>query len=90
MQRKIWRRDEKVMDDLNAKIIETHRDVKWICRTLKEMKETDADFEARIRDLEGWRAEKAGAEMRTGGIVAGLSGVAGAFVAWVVQWLGVG
>ena len=75
-------------DDLNTKIIETHRDVKWICRTLEEMKETDADFEGRIRGLEEWRAEKVGAEMRTGGMVAGLSGVVGAFAAWVVQWLG--
>ncbi len=75
-------------DDLTAKIIETHCDVKWICRTLEEMKETDADFGNRIRDLEGWRAEKAGAEKRTGGIVAGVSGIAGALAALVVQWLG--
>lgn len=46
-----------MMDEMNAKIIETHRDVKWICRTLEEMKETDEDFEGRLRDLEGWRAE---------------------------------
>ena len=76
--------------DMNTKITETHRDVKWICRTLKEMQETDADFEARIRNLEGWRAEKNGAEKRTGGIVAGVSGIVGALAAWVVQWLGVG
>lgn len=76
--------------DMNTKITETHRDVRWICRTLGEMKMTDADFEARIRDIEGWRAERAGAEKRTGGIVAGLSGIVGALVAWVVQWLGVG
>ena len=75
-------------DDLTAKIIETHRDVKWICRTLEDMKETDEDFEVRIRDLEGWRAEKTGAEKRTGGIVAGVSGIVGALAAWVVQWLG--
>ncbi|KAF1078213.1 hypothetical protein [Methanogenium sp. MK-MG] len=77
-------------DDLNTKIIETHRDVRWICRTLEEMKETDADFEDRLRNLEGWRAERAGGDKRTGGIVAGVSGVAGALAAWLVQWLGVG
>ena len=79
-----------IRDDLNAKIIETHRDVKWICRTLEEMKETDTDFEARLRELEGWQAERAGAEKRAGGIVAGVSGIVGALAAWVVQWLGVG
>lgn len=83
--------DSKDMNDnLTAIIIETHRDVRWICRTLREMKETDVDFEDRIRDLEEWRSEKNGAEKRSGGIVAGLSGVAGALAAWVVQWFGVG
>ncbi len=77
-------------DDMDAILIETHRDVKWICRTLEEMKDTDADFEYRIRDLEEWQAEKAGAEKLTGGVVAGLGGVFGALAAWVVQWLGVG
>jgi len=43
-------------EDLTGKIIETHRDVKWICRTLEEMKETNENFETRLRDLEGWRA----------------------------------
>jgi hypothetical protein len=75
-------------DDVTAKIIETHRDVKWICRTLEEMKDTDANFEDRIRNLEGWQAEKTGAEKLTGGITAGLGGAFGAMAAWVVQWLG--
>ncbi|MDE4908961.1 hypothetical protein L0665_10115 [Methanogenium marinum] len=79
-----------MMNDLDAKIIEMHRDIKWICRTLGEMKETDVDFEDRIRKLEGWQAEKAGVDKRTGGIVAGLSGVVGALAALVVQWLGMG
>ncbi|WP_157200292.1 hypothetical protein, partial [Methanogenium cariaci] len=58
-----------MMDDLNTKIIETHRDVRWLCRTLEEMKETDADFEARLRDLEGWQAEKAGQRSGRGGLL---------------------
>ena len=74
--------------DVDAKIIEMHRDIKWICRTLTEMKETDADFEDRIRNLEGWRAEKGGAEKRATGIVAGLSGVIGGAIAWIFQWVG--
>ena len=77
-------------DDLTATIIETHRDVKWICRKLSEMEKKDEDFEARIRGLESWRSEKSGAEKRAGGIIAGASGVAGALAAWVVQWLGMG
>ena len=77
-------------DDFTTIILETHRDVKWICRTLADMKKTDEEFDDRIRELEEWRAERAGAEKRAGGILAGLSGVAGALAAWVVQWLGVG
>jgi len=79
-----------MMDDLDAKIIEMHRDIKWICRTLGEMKKTDVDFEDRLRNLEGWQAEKGGAEKRSGGIVAGVSGIVGALAALVVQWLGMG
>lgn len=77
-------------DELTATIIETHRDVKWICRTLTEMKKTDEAFDDRIRTLEGWRAETTGAEKRARGIVAGLGGIVGAFAAWVVQWFRVG
>ncbi|MDE4907301.1 hypothetical protein L0665_01525 [Methanogenium marinum] len=73
-----------MMDDLNAKIIETHRDVKWICRTLTEMKETDDDFENRIRNLEGWQAEKTGAERQMGDICADLRGIVGGVVAWLI------
>ena len=77
-------------NELTATIIETHRDVKWICDTLTEMKKTDEAFDDRIRTLEGWRAETAGAEKRTGGIVAWVSGIVGAFAAWLVQWFGIG
>ncbi|MDE4907299.1 hypothetical protein L0665_01515 [Methanogenium marinum] len=86
---------DKMKDDMDAKIIgmnekiiETHRDVKWICRTLTEMKETDENFENRIRNLEGWRAEKTGAERRMGGVCAGLSGIVGGVVAWLIQLMG--
>jgi len=75
-------------DNVNAKLAEMHRDIKWICRTLTEMKETDADFETRIRRLEGWQAEKIGSEKRMGGVCAGLSGIVGGVVAWLVQMMG--
>ena len=75
-------------EDLTNTIIETHRDVKWICKTLQRMEARDEDFEDRLRSLERWRAQRDGAERRTGGIVAGVSGVVGALAAWVVQWLG--
>ncbi len=87
------RRDDlrgTVRGDLTETIIETHRDVKWICKTLTAMDARDEDFETRLRSLERWRAERAGAEKRTGGMVAGVSGIAGALAAWVVQWLGMG
>lgn len=74
--------------ETTAKIIEMHQDIKWICLTLTEMKETDTDFENRIRNLEGWQAEKNGSEKRIGGACAGLSGIVGVFVAWVMQLMG--
>lgn len=75
-------------DELIAKIHETHRDVRWICRTLTEMKETDTRFDDRIHSLEEWQAESAGAGKRTGGIIAGISALIAAVSALVVQWLG--
>lgn len=77
-------------DNFTTIILETHRDIKWICRTLAEMKQTDTRFEDRIHSLEEWRAETTGAEKRTGGIIAAGSGIVGAVCALVVQWLGMG
>ena len=48
------------------------------------------DFEARIRALEGWRAEKAGEERRISTISAGAGGVVGGVVAVLVKVLGGG
>ncbi len=62
--------------------------MKWICRTLEEMKGTDADVEDRLRALEGWQAEKAGTEKRMGGLCASLSGITGGLVAWLFQFMG--
>ena len=75
-------------NELTATIIETHRDVKWICRTLTEMKETDTDFENRMRRMEGWQAEQIGSEKRMGGVCAGLSGIVGVVTAWLMQMIG--
>ncbi len=87
-------RDKCVMMRDNRELVyETNRDVKWICRALRQMEEWDAtgrragagedrrssseDFETRIRALEGWRAEKAGEERRVSTISAGAGGVVG-------------
>jgi hypothetical protein len=79
--------DEKTTREL---VYETNRDVKWICRALRQMERCDEDFEVRIRALEGWRAEKAGEEKRVSTISAGAGGVVGGVVAVIVRVLGGG
>ncbi|MCK8517400.1 hypothetical protein [Methanoculleus sp. 7T] len=54
------------------------------------METQDLDFEARIRALEGWRAEKAGEERRISTLGAGAGGVVGGVVAVIVRVLGGG
>ncbi len=71
-------------------VYETNRDVKWICKTLQRMERCDEDFEARLRALEGWRAEKVGEERRLSTISAGAGGVVGGVVAVIVRVLGGG
>jgi hypothetical protein len=46
------------------------------------------EFEARIRALEGWRAEKVGEERRLSTMSAGAGGVVGGVVAVLVKGLG--
>ena len=76
---------EKTTRDLGY---ETNRDVKWICRALQRMEAQDEEFEARIRALEGWRAEKAGEERLLSTMSAGAGGVVGGVVAMLVKVLG--
>ncbi len=45
-------------------IVGTNRDVKWICKTLAEMKGSIEDHKGRIRKLEEYRAESGGREGR--------------------------
>jgi hypothetical protein len=71
-------------------VYETNRDVKWICRALTRMEAQDEEFEARIRALEGWRAEKAGEERRLSTLSAGAGGVVGGVVGVLVKGLGGG
>ncbi|MGI5964165.1 MAG: hypothetical protein ACOX7N_10795 [Lawsonibacter sp.] len=73
--------EEKTTREL---VYETNRDVKWICRTLRRMEAQDEEFEARIRALESWRAEKVGEERRISTMSAGAGGV----VAVIVRVLG--
>jgi hypothetical protein len=79
--------EEKTTREL---VYETNRDVKWICRMLQQMEAQDEEFEARIRALEGWRAEKAGEERRLSTMSAGAGGVVGGVVAVIVKVLGGG
>ena len=79
--------EEKTTREL---VYETNRDVKWICRTLARMERCDEDFEARIRALEGWQAERVGEERRRSGVSAGAGGVVGGVVAVLVRVLGGG
>ncbi len=71
-------------------IIETNRDVKWICRLLAEMKETDSGLEERVRDLEAWQSVKTGEDMRSHGVSAGVGAGAGGLVAVLVKLIGGG
>ena len=79
--------EEKTTREL---VYETNRDVKWICRALQRMERCDEDFEARLRALEGWRAEKVGEERRLSTVSAGAGGVVGGVVAVIVRVLGGG
>ncbi|WP_342686239.1 MULTISPECIES: hypothetical protein [unclassified Methanoculleus] len=54
--------------------------MKWICKALQRMEAQDEEFEARIRALEGWRAEKAGEERRLSRVSAGVGGVVAVLV----------
>ncbi|HDR73593.1 MAG TPA: hypothetical protein ENN85_06750 [Methanoculleus sp.] len=62
-------------------ICETSRDVKWIVRTLERMEDRHADFEGRLRGLEGWKQGKVGEERRARQIGAGAGGIMGGVVA---------
>jgi chromosome segregation ATPase len=77
-------------ENLREKIVETNRDVKWICRTLQKMEERDKEMEGRLRALENWRSEAAGEEKRERQIAAGAGGVVGGIVAVVVKVMGWG
>ncbi len=54
------------------------------------MEAQDEEFEARIRALEGWWAEKAGEERRISTVSAGAGGVVGGVVAVLVRVFGGG
>ncbi len=72
--------EEKTTREL---VYETNRDVKWICRMLRQMEAQDEECESRIRALEGWRAEKTGEERRLSTMSAGPGGsLAGWWRCW--------
>jgi hypothetical protein len=71
-------------------VYEIGRDVKWLCRTLDEVKALVGDHEDRLRAQEAWRHRKAGEEQRACRISAGAGGLVGGVVAVVVRVLGWG
>lgn len=71
-------------------IIETSRDVKWMCETLKRIDKCNEDLEGRIRNLEGWKSEAAGNEKRGQQLSAGIGAGAGGVMAVVLKLLGGG
>jgi len=76
-------------DDLTGMIIETNRDVKWICRALSQMKAADEDLELRVRELEAWKAEHVGVEKKMA-VWAGAVGAVLGVVAGVILEVGMG
>jgi hypothetical protein len=66
-------------------IYETNRDVKWICKALNEMKETDSSLEIRVRSLESWQDGKVGEERRARRIGVGAGAVLGGIVAVIIE-----
>ena len=69
---------EKNVKDLvfesHCMLAEQGTHLRWICETLKEMKEQANGLDDRLRSLERWRAEHTGKERR----LAGAGGIAGA------------
>lgn len=75
-------------------VLETTRDVKWVCRALERietrLESRDEEYEARLRALEQWRALKAGEERRHGTLSAGAGGIVGGAVAVIIRIFGGG
>jgi len=66
-------------------LVEQSAHIKWICRTLEEMKDCDADLEIRVRHLEEWKAEHVGVEKRMAGAAGVLGAAVGVLAGVVVQ-----
>jgi hypothetical protein len=69
-------------------VYEIGRDVKWLCRTLDEVKVLVGGHEQRLRELEHWRSEKVGEEQRACRISAGTGGLVGGIVAFLLKLIG--
>ncbi len=70
-------------------LVEQSAHIKWICRTLEEMKDYDADLEKRVRRLEEWKAEHVGVEKRMTGAAGVLGAVVGVVAGIMVDmWMG--
>ncbi len=71
-------------------VLETHRDVKWICRALERIEAENREYAARLRALEDWRSETRGEERRRSAIGTLSGGVVGGAVAVIVKIFGGG
>ena len=71
-------------------VLETHRDVKWICRALERFEAENREYAARLRALEDWRSEKRGEERRASAVGTVAGGVVGGAMAVIVKILGGG
>lgn len=66
-----------VLYESNRLLTEQSAHIKWICRTLEEMKAASADLEVRVWTLEEWKAEHMGVEKKMALWVGAFGAVAG-------------
>jgi len=74
-----------VLYESNRLLTEQSAHLKWICRTLEEMKAASADLEVRVRSLEEWRAEHTGVEKKMAVWAGAFGAVAGVVVGVMLE-----
>ena len=76
-----------VLYESNRLLTEQSAHIKWICRTLEEMKATSADLEERVRALEEWKAEHVGVEKKMAVWAGAFGAVAGVVVGVMLEMM---
>ena len=74
-----------VLYESNRLLTEQSAHIKWICRTLEEMKAASADLEVRVRTLEEWKAEHTGVEKKMAIWAGAFGAVAGVLVGVMLE-----